>query len=146
MKSKSSFKKRLIAVGGSLLSAAICIGGLATYLLSYHQTNADTIATDLSDGSPTIVMFYNPTCEDCKQVEVLTKKLNYTTKLNPKASQIQHVYINVKSSLGKKYVKQFGITETPTYVLVTKNQVLGTYAGTDQNQITNLYTNYEVKN
>ena len=146
MKTKSNFKNRLLATMFSVGLALVLIISLGSYLLSYHQTNASTVEAELTGGLPTIVMFYNPACRDCQKVERYTKQLTYTSKLNPKVSEIQHVYLNVNSKLGKKYVQQFGITETPTYILVKKNQVVGSYAGTDKTKIKNLYLNYTNQN
>lgn len=142
-------RRRLITVGvGAIVVITLVVFGY-WQLFTYHATKQSNAEAAMNGSTPTVVMYYRPTCPDCIQVEKTTKLAELQSKLNGSSASYHDVYINVTTSFGKQEVKNRNVKWTPTY-MVFKNgqaQVIGTqnglpvyqYTGKDQQTIKNIY-------
>lgn len=139
MENEKSYRKRRII---TMIIMAIVITLVAIFgaikLLSYHATDQRTVENDISGSTPTVVMFYRPTCTDCIKVEKTTKIAALKSKFNGSSSGYHDVYINTDTVYGKEKVQENTVQWTPTYMVFRNGeaQSLGKQNGVDVYQYT----------
>lgn len=133
-------------VGLSVIGASIAVFGGSIGYYSYNQQDHSDyakVATAhpqqafekvVKQNVPAIVVFYSHDCADCLSVQ---GPVSRTIAKEQENSNFKYVVAD-KVETGTKFLKDNGVTETPTFQVRKGTDIIYSYSGTDKKHITNI--------
>lgn len=140
MKDKN-IQKGIMSIG---VVVATVIGGVSLhqYQKSDHSEYAkistkspkSAFSTATKSKTPTIAVYYSHDCKDCLSVADTVSSL---ISKNENKNGINYLVMD-KLTTGSDFMKENGVTETPTFQVRQGKTVIYQYAGTDKTKIKNI--------
>ncbi len=96
---------------------------------TYRQAQAPT-RRDVSDQRTRLFFFTNHGCAPCKQVEPSIEALK------GEGYPVETVYLGNDPGAAQKYLNEYGVTHTPTVVLISGGKLQGRHKGIDIDAVT----------
>lgn len=128
----------------TLIGCILLLVFFVAFILRHHQSTRypDTPISQLDqqfksikDYKSTVIIFHKTGCSDCEKVQ---KSVVETVRQDKRT---HYIVLDTRNQQTKKYVKQYNVTEVPTFISLRYGKVGKSYSGTIIKNIDKVFQN-----